>query len=175
MQLGLSCRRLSAEDADTLYYALTEQPGVRSASVLYRTGQVLLRFDPCMPDAPARTLAFLRDAELSDPELKKLVPAVSGRATNEQYKEEIGALVMKRVAKRLLLPAPIRYIWTVVNGLPFIRAGLKDLAQKKFSAEIVHASAILASILTADFPTAGSIIFLTKLGEILEELSLIHI
>ena len=45
MQLGLSCRRLSAEDADTLYYALTELSGVRSASVLYRTGQVLLTYD----------------------------------------------------------------------------------------------------------------------------------
>ena len=169
MHIDLRCRRLSAEDADTLYYALTEQPGVRSASVLYRTAQVLLRFDPCMPEAPARTLEFLRGTELSDPELKKLVPAVSGRATNEQFKQEIGELVMKRVAKRLLLPAPIRYAVTVWNGLPFIRDGLRDLAQKKFSAEIVHASAIAASLLTADFPTAGSIIFLTKLGEILEE------
>ena len=169
MQLGLGRRRLGAEEADTLYYALTEQPGVRSASVLCRTAQVLLHFDPCVPDAPARTLEFLRGADLSDPELKKLVPAVSGRATNEQFKQEIGELIMKRVAKRLLLPAPIRYVWTVWNGLPFIRDGLRDLAQKKFSAEIVHASAIAASLLTADFPTAGSIIFLTKLGEILEE------
>ena len=169
LQLGLGRRRLSAEEADTLYYALTEQPGVRSVSVLYRTAQVLLRFDPCVPDASARTIAFLRGADLSDPELKKLVPAVSGRATNEQFKQEIGELIMKRVAKRLLLPAPVRYAWTVWNGLPFIREGLRDLAQKRFSAEIVHASAIAASLLTADFPTAGSIIFLTKLGEILEE------
>ena len=169
MHLDLHRRRLSAEDADTLYYALTERPGVRGASVLWRTAQVVLRFDPCVPAAAEETLAFLRGADLSDPELKKLVPAVSARATNEQYKEEIGALIMARVAKKLLLPAPIRYAWTVLNGLPFIRAGLKDLSQKKFSAEIVHASAIAASILTADFPTAGSIIFLTKLGEILEE------
>ena len=169
MQISLGRRRLRAEEADTLYYALTERPGVRSASVLHRTAQVLLRFDPCMPAAAEETLAFLRGADLSDPELKKLVPAVSARATNEEYKEEIGALILARVAKKLLLPAPIRYAWTVVNGLPFIRAGLKDLMQKKFSAEIVHASAIAASILTADFPTAGSIIFLTKLGEILEE------
>ncbi len=169
MQLGLGLRRLKPEDADTLYYALIERNGVRSVSVLHRTAQLLLRFDPCVPEAPKQVLEFLRSAGLEDPELKKLVPAVSARATNEQYKEEIGTAVMVRVAKRLLLPAPIRYAWTVVNGLPFIRAGLKDLLQKKFSAEIVHASAILASLLTGDFPTAGSIIFLTKLGEILEE------
>jgi heavy metal translocating P-type ATPase len=169
MQLGLGLRRLIPEDADTLYYALTERSGIRSVTVLPRTAQVLLRFDPCRPEAPEEVLAFLRSADLADPELKKLVPAVSARATSEQYKEEIGTLVMARLAKRLFLPAPIRYAWTIWNGLPFIRAGLKDLVQKKFSAEIVHASAILASLLTRDFPTAGSIIFLTKLGEILEE------
>ena len=169
MQLSLGLRRLGAEDADTLYYALTERPGVRSVSVLWRTGQVLLRFDPRATEAPGETLRFLREADLSDPELKKLVPAVSARATNEEYKEKLGVAVMARVAKRLLLPAPIRYAWTVWNGLPFIREGLRDLMQKKFSAEIVHASAILASLLTRDFPTASSIIFLTKVGEILEE------
>ena len=169
MQLGLGKRRLQPEEADVLYYALIERPGVRSVSVLPRTAQLLLRFDPCVPEAPKQVLAYLRDLDPEDPELKKLVPAVSARATNEQYKEEIGTAVMVRLAKRLLLPAPIRYAWTVWDGLPFIRAGLKDLVQKKFSAEIVHASAILASILTGDFPTAGSIVFLTKLGEILEE------
>ena len=169
MQLDLRCRRMGAEDADTLYYALSERPGVRSVTVLSRTAQVLLRFDPCRPSAPEETLRFLRGADLADPELKKLVPAVSGLATSEQYRDEIGNLIIKRVAKRLLLPAPIRYAVTVWNGLPFIREGLRDLTQKKFSAEIVHASAIAASLLTADFPTAGSIIFLTKLGEILEE------
>ena len=169
MQIGLGLRRLKPEEADVLYYALTEHPGVRSVTVLPRTAQLLLRFDPCRADAPAETLKFLRGFSPEDPEMQKLVPAVSARATSEQYKEEIGTLIMTRVAKRLLLPAPIRYAWTIWNGLPFIRAGLKDLIQKKFSAEIVHASAILASLLTGDFPTAGSIIFLTKLGEILEE------
>ncbi len=169
MQVDLGLRRLKPEDADTLYYALTERSGIRSVNVLPRTAQLLLRFDPCRPEAPEEVLAFLRGADLDDPELRKLVPAVSARATSEQYKEEIGTLVMARLAKRLFLPAPIRYAWTIWNGLPFIRAGLKDLVQKKFSAEIVHASAILASLLTRDFPTAGSIIFLTKLGEILEE------
>lgn len=169
MQIGLGLRRLKPEEADVLYYALTEHPGIRSVTVLPRTAQLLLRFDPCRADAPAETLEFLHGFSPEDPEMQKLVPAVSARATSEQYKEEIGTLIMTRVAKRLLLPAPIRYAWTIWNGLPFIRAGLKDLIQKKFSAEIVHASAILASLLTGDFPTAGSIIFLTKLGEILEE------
>ena len=129
MQLGLGLRRLKPEDADTLYYALIERRGVRSVSVLHRTAQLLLRFDPGVPEAPGEVLEFLRGASLEDEELRSLVPAVSARATNEQYKEEIGSLVMVRLAKRLLLPAPIRYAWTVWNGLPFIRAGLKDLVQ----------------------------------------------
>ena len=69
MQLGLGRRRLKPEEADTLYYALTERSGVRSVNVLPRTAQLLLRFDPCVPEAPEEVLAFLRGADLADPEL----------------------------------------------------------------------------------------------------------
>ncbi len=169
LHLALPRRRLTGEEADVLYYALLDRPGVQNVQVLYRTAQVILRLNPSRPGADREILAFLREIELSDPELKKAVPAVSGRATSEEFKEKIGQKIMVRIAKRLLLPAPVRAVWTVCSGAPFVKDGVRDLLQKKFSAEIVHASAILASILTGDFPTAESIIFLTEIGEILEE------
>ena len=152
LRLDLPHRRLSGEDADTLYYALLDRPGVRSAHILWRTGQILLRYDPDREGTERELLAFLRGADPADPELKKAVPAVSGRATNEEFREKIGTEIIRRYAKRFLLPAPIRTVWTVCNGLPFIRAGIRDLLDRKFSAEIVHASAILASLLTGTSP-----------------------
>ena len=97
MQLGLRLRRLKPEDADTLYYALIDRSEIRSVTVLPRTAQLLLRFDPCRPEGPTEVLKFLRGASLEDPELRKLVPAVSGRATNEEYKQKIGTAVMVRI------------------------------------------------------------------------------
>lgn len=169
LQLDMPCRRLGGEDADTLYYALTDLPGVHSVQVLLRTGQVLIRFDASRPGQDKKILAFLRGADLADPELKKKVPAVSARATNEEFRDKLGTAVIKHYAKRWFLPAPIRSALIIYNGAPFVWAGLKDLFHRKFSAEIVHASAIAASILTGDFPTAGSIVFLTHVGELLEE------
>ena len=169
IHLDLARRRLTGEEADALYYSLLDRPGMQNVQVLYRTAQVVVRYNPSLPGAERELLRFLRQTDLSDPELRKAVPAVSGRATNEEFKEKIGTEIIKRYAKKLFLPAPIRTVLTIRNGLPFIKAGLKDLLEKKFSAEIVHASAILASILTGDFPTASSIIFLTRIGEILEE------
>ena len=169
LHLDLGARRLSDEDADTLYYALGERPGVHKVNVFCRTGQLTVSFDGRDGLAAGELIRFLREADLSDPELKKLVPGVSARATNEEFRTKIGTAIVKRIAKRLLLPAPVRAVWTVWNGAPYMAAGFRDLLQKKFSAEIVHASAILASLLTGDFSTASSIIFLTDMGELLEE------
>ena len=169
VHLDLAVRRLDSREADVLYYSILEQPGVQNVQVLYRTGQIICKFNPTAVGAEKNLLDFIRKADPRDPALAEYVPAVSGRATNEEFKEKIAVKVMTRVAKRLLLPAPIRALWVMKNGAPFIADGMKDLLRRKFSAEIVHASAILASILTGDFSTAGSIIFLTELGEILEE------
>ena len=169
LHIDLGRLRLPDEDADVLYYALTEQPGVHKVTVLPRTGQVIVRFDASDVRIQEDVLRFLREMDIADPELQKLVPSVSGRATSELYKEKLGTLIIKRYAKKLFLPAPIRAALILYNGAPFVFAGIKDLLHKKFSAEIVHASAILASVLTGDFPTADSIIFLTEVGELLEE------
>ena len=169
LHIDLGKKRLSDEEADVLYYALTEQPGVHKVTVLPRTGQLVIHFDTSDVRYREALLRFLREMDTADPELKKLVPSISGRATSELYKEKLGTLIIKRYAKKLFLPAPIRAALIIYNGAPFVIAGIKDLLRKNFSAEIVHASAILASVLTRDFPTADSIIFLTEVGELLEE------
>ena len=78
-------------------------------------------------------------------------------------------MVMLRGIKKFFLPAPVRIACTIYDGAPFIWHGIKDLLARKFSAEIVHASAIAASMLIGDFAAASSITFLTEVGEELEE------
>ncbi|MBQ9438532.1 MAG: heavy metal translocating P-type ATPase [Lachnospiraceae bacterium] len=165
IHIDLQARRLKEREADVLYYSLMETEGVVSVQVLSRIGEVIVR---CQVGARKAILAFLDKLNLKDPASAEKVPQVSVRATNELYKDKIAAKVMIRLAKRFM-PFPVRAVWTVANGMPYIINGLKDLLNRNFSAEIVHASAILASLLTGDFSTASSIIFLTDVGEILEE------
>ncbi|MDO4523032.1 MAG: heavy metal translocating P-type ATPase [Eubacteriales bacterium] len=158
-------RRLTPEEADLVYYALAGRDEVETVQVYARTAQVVVRYR----SDRSRLLGFIREMRLDDPKLMDLVPEVSVRATNDQFKEEIISKFLARGFKRFFLPVPIRTIWTCYDAAPFIYHGVRDLLKRNFSAEIVHASAITASILTGDFATASSITFLTEVGEILEE------
>ncbi len=163
LHLKLARGRLSPEEADVLYYSLTDRMEVVKASVFSRTGEVTIK----VRRDPEALLSYLDSLQLT-PDTVKL-PAVSARATNEHYKEKIIDMCLKRGIKRFVLPVGIRTVLTVINAAPFIWHGIKDVIHKKFSAEIVHASAIGASLLIGDFPTASSITFLTEVGELLEE------
>jgi len=164
LHLALERGRLSAEEADILYYALLERREVIKVQVLARCGQVSIR---CRQDAQT-LLAWLDTLPLNEQANVKR-PAVSARATNEEYKGKIIGMLLRRGLKRLLLPMPVRTVITGCKAAPFLWHGVRDLLQGKFGAEIIHASAIGASLLIGDFPTASSITFLTELGELLEE------
>ncbi len=166
MHLDLSKSRLTGQEADLIYYALSDRDDVESVQVFARTGQVIYRY---RGSSDAQLLTFLDELETDDAELMEKVPEVSVRATNDHYKEEIIDKVIARVVKRVFLPLPIRTVCTFIDAAPFLYHGIKDLLHRNFSAEIVHASAIGASLLTGDFSTASSISFLTEVGEILEE------
>ncbi len=163
--LQLAKRRLTKQEADVLYYALNDRDEVESVQVFARTAQVIVTYR----SDKDLLLDFIGKMNLSSEELIANVPEISARATNEEFKETIINKVMAQFAKRVLLPAPIRIAWTCYNAFPFVKEGVKDLIDRNFSAEIVHASAIAASIAIGDFGTASSIIFLTDLGEVLEE------
>ena len=166
LHIKLPVRRLTEEEADVLYYDLVERRDVISAHVFPRTAAAVIRHRRGASEA---IQAHLRALDLHSREAIEDLPGVSSRATNEEFKDKAGSRILTQLCKRVLLPFPVRAVWTLLNGAPYIREGLKDLLQRNFSAEIVHASAILASFLTGDFNTASSIIFLTDMGEMLEE------
>ena len=167
-RLKLAKQRLTTEEADVLYYTLLERDDVETVKVLQKSAQVIVHYYY----GRKKLLEFIGQMNLKSEKLKENVPEVSSRATNEEFKEEIWGMVLKRYAKKLFLPAPIRAVFTLKNAAPFIYHGLKDLAKREFSAEVVHASAIGASLLIGDFATASSITFLTEVGEVLEEWTL---
>ncbi len=166
LHLSLAKHRLTEQEADVLYYALIEREDVKKAAVFPRTAAVIIH---SMGKDKADILSFVGGLDLNSLEAMELVPSVSARATNEIFKEKIATKTMLHIIKTMLVPMPIRVVWTMVNGAPYVINGIKDIASRNFSAEIVHASAILASLLTGDFQTASTIVFLTDVGEILEE------
>ncbi len=164
LHIDLARTCLTDQEADILYYALMERRNVLKVTIYPRSGEAVIRYRREREEL----LDFLDNLSLRDTEAVKL-PGVSARKTNEEYKEKIITMLLRRGLKKLLLPAPVRAVLTVRRAVPFIWHGLRDVLKGKFSAEIIHASAIGASLLIGDFPTADSITFLTELGELLEE------
>ncbi|MBO4360926.1 MAG: heavy metal translocating P-type ATPase, partial [Eubacteriaceae bacterium] len=165
LHLVLQKGMLTEREADILYYALMDREDVEKVQVFPRCGEVTMK---TLTDDIEPILVYLDGLRLDETSGVK-VPGVSARSTNEFFRDKIIDKVVLRILKKSLLPVGIQQIVTVVEGAPFIWHGIKDIFGRKFSAEIVHASAISASLLTADFPTASSITFLTEIGEILEE------
>lgn len=77
--------------------------------------------------------------------------------------------VLSGITVKLLLPLPIRIALTIGRSVKYIGIGLKCLLQRKIEVPVLDATAITVSLITKDFSTASSIMFLLGIGELLEE------
>ena len=93
----------------------------------------------------------------------------SSRAMNRAYKEKLVGMVLAQLCKRWLLPAPVRTALCVCQSVPRIVAALKTLCARRLTVDVLDGVAIGVSQLTGDYTTAGSVMFLLRLGETLEE------
>ena len=101
--------------------------------------------------------------------MPQTVIKTSGRELNNSYQEKLIGSVVWHYSKKLLLPWPIRTALTVGRSIKYIGIGLKCLLQRKIEVPVLDATAITVSLVTKDFSTASSIMFLLGIGELLEE------
>ena len=104
-----------------------------------------------------------------DTEALAEVPANSPRAVNREYQEKLVNMTIFHFARKLFLPAPLRMAYTLVRSVPYVFHGLRCLWRRKLEVEVLDALSIGVSMLRGDFSTAGSVMFLLRLGELLEE------
>ena len=101
--------------------------------------------------------------------IRELVPKNSGRALNREYKERLVQKVMARAFTKSFLPPPVRAVYTAVRSIRYLLKGIRCLLRGKLEVEALDATAIAVSVLRRDFDTAGSVMFLLGIGELLEE------
>lgn len=98
-----------------------------------------------------------------------LVPEETGRKLNREYQERLMLQVLTHNAVKLLLPAPIRTLRTVVKGIPYVWKAVRSLGSGSLKVELLDGIAVTTSILRADYTTASSIMFFLDIGETLED------
>ncbi|MCL1935351.1 MAG: heavy metal translocating P-type ATPase [Defluviitaleaceae bacterium] len=74
-----------------------------------------------------------------------------------------------RYSKIWFLPFPIRKIFIIYESIGYFKAGLKALFSLKMNVDLIDATAILVSILNNDYSTAGNVMFMLGISDILEE------
>ena len=73
------------------------------------------------------------------------------------------------MTKKLFIPAPVCAVLTTVSSMKYIYKGIRTLLDRKLEVPVLDATAIGVSILRRDFNTAGSVMFLLGIGEIIED------
>lgn len=165
MRLRLNIPRLSVADADRLELWLAGHPEITDVKVFERTGGVIIRYNG------ERRTVLDEIARFNWDEARDTVslPAQSTRAINRMFKEKLIGKVLSRVGCRLFLPAPLRMVRFVRHMVPFLWRGLCCLRQGKLKVELLDAISIGISAGRGDFGTAGTVIFLLEIGELLED------
>lgn len=161
-QLGMTLRQ-----ADLLEYYLQEQDSVDKAKVLDRTGEVVI-FRTRKTEDWSGIRSALENFSYQDERLCELVPQETGRAVDRKYAEKLTMMILGRIFRRIFFPAPLRMIWTVAKSIRFLIKGLQALFTRGLDVSVLDAAAITASLWQKDYATAGSVMFLLNIGELLE-------
>lgn len=156
-------KRMTMAQADILEYYLKAQEGVIEAKVYDRTGDAVIFYEG------KREGMILALSRFSYKGNEGLVPSQTGRALNREYEDKLALTVVDRVISTLFYPIPLKRVITGVKAIPYLFKGLQTLFQRKIEVSLLDAVAISASILTGDYDTASSVMFLLSVGEILEE------
>lgn len=165
IRIQLFQNRMTLEQADLLETWLQRLEGVREATVHERTRCAVIRYR-CSRET---LLDMLSHFNYDAPELEGLAPLYSSRALNRTYQEKLVGMVAFKMVRTLWFPAPLRTAYTLVKSIPFLVRGLKSLLHGRLRVELLDALSIGISMVRRDFNTAGSVMFLLQLGELLEE------
>lgn len=165
IRIHLAQKRMSSVQAETLLYYLQNQNQVSFAKVYDRTGDAVI----CYEGERAAVIRMIQLFHYEEVELPTGLLESSDRALNNEYQEKLISKVIYHFGRKWLLPAPIRAIYTTVVSVKYIWKGIQTLAQGKIEVPVLDATAIGVSMLRGDYGTAGSVMFLLGVGELLEE------
>ena len=165
MRIHAVQNRMSYAQADTLLYFLHSRKEVTFAKVYDRTCDAVISY---VGDRQT-IIELLRGFHYEDVEVPEGLIENSGRELNNTYQEKLIGKIVFHYARRWILPYPIRICLTSIQSVKYLWKGLTTLAAGKIEVPVLDATAIGVSVLRSDFNTAGSIMFMLGIGELLEE------
>ena len=165
MRIHVMTNEMTDLQADKLEYDLAAQDMILTAKVYERTGDVVITYtgERQILLSYLQTYYYSRKVEEDETLVR------SGRAMNRKYWDKLVNRVVLRMGSKFFVPAPIRTGLVLAKSLSYIKKALSCVGRRKIEVPLLDGIAITTSIVRGDYGTAGSVMFLLDLGEIMEE------
>lgn len=170
-QEGRSVRSFSLEQGAAILGGLERVPGIRKVKLYSGAAGIAVLYRPDdLGKIREGILKALARLNMNDPDLRKATKEKAGALMlNRQYRNRLITLLARHFACKWFLPLPIRMVRGWYHTLGFIRLGLQSLRHGRLDVPVLDATAITAAMLQKDISTAGSVMLLLRVGELLEE------
>ena len=165
MRLRLRQKKMTLRQADLLEAWLKGQPWARDAVVHERTCCVILTYG----GDRETVLSAIGSFTWAGAEETVTLPSHSTRALNREFQEKLVGKVLMKGVSTLFFPTPLRIARVVWHMIPFLSKGLRCLGRRRIKVELLDALSICISAFRRDFGTAGTVMFLLEIGELLED------
>ena len=163
-------KQMTCEQADILLYYLENMEGVESVKVYDRTVEAGVGYKADADGLVRKNIIKgIQKFVYEKVEVPDGIIENSGRNLNREFQEKMIGQIMAHYARKILLPAPFRAVYTGVKSIGYIWKGIRTLAQRKLEVPVLDATAIGVSILRGNYDTASSVMFLLGIGELLED------
>ena len=164
MRVHFYQRHMAIREADKLEYFLNSLSFVKKAKVSERSCNAVISYES---DAREELLSEISGFGYERTEVD--VPDNTGRALNHDYEDKMFWHLAFRAVSKLFLPGSVRNVMTLVKAVPFVARGVKTLFTEGLKVEVLDATSIGVSVARKNYETAGSIMFLLKIGDIMDE------
>ena len=165
IRFRISQKKMTLQEADVLENWFQKKSWITQVTVHERTGCVILQYSGSRKEV----LAAIREFNLQEAQSQITLPLHSSRELNRKFQEKLVGKVVLKAASMLFLPKPLQIARIVWHMLPFLKRGIHCLWRGKLKVDVLDALSIGISAFRKDFGTAGTVMFLLELGELLEE------
>lgn len=156
---------MTIEEADKADAYLKSISGIDDVTVYERTGDLIIyySFDR------SELIEILAHFSFENDEVKNIEIVGTARLVQREYEEKLIMTITLRYFRKIFYPLPLRIALAYIKSIKYILKALKSLAKGQLNVSVLDAVAITVSLIRGDFETASSVMFLLKIGEILEK------
>lgn len=165
MRVHFCKENMTVEEADKADAYLKSINGIEDVTVYERTSDLIIYYS----FNRSELIEILAQFSFENDEVKNIEIVGTARLVQREYEEKLIMTIALRYFRKIFYPFPLRIVLAYIKSVKYILKALKSLAKGKLNVSVLDAVAITVSLIRGDFETASSVMFLLKIGEILEE------